>query len=77
MLDQIYTQATDALNKNHEMSLSSKSEAHNISGLSDTVETIATMSKSTNSAMQENVDAIEELKAISHNLQQLMQHFKV
>ena len=77
VLDQIYTQATDALNKNHEMSLSSKSEAHNISGLSDTVETIATMSKSTNSAMQENVDAIEELKAISHNLQQLMQHFKV
>ena len=77
VLEQIYAQATDALTKNREMSLSSKSEAQNISALANTVETIATMSKSTNNAMQENVDAIEELKGISTNLQQLMGQFKV
>jgi methyl-accepting chemotaxis protein len=77
LLEEIYTQATDSLSKNQEMSLSSKTQAHNVSGLAVNVDAIAQMSQSTNYAMEENVQAVKELMNISKDLQKLMDHFKV
>lgn len=75
VLEQIYTQATDSLAKNNEMNLSSTREAQNISGLAGNVEEIASMSKSTNQSMEENVDAVQELITISQELQTRMRTF--
>lgn len=77
LLEQIYAQATDSLSKTHEMSLSSQTQAHNVSGLATNVNAIAKMSQSTNGAMEENVGAVKELMSISNDLQKLMEHFKV
>lgn len=57
---EIYAQATDSLSKTHEMSLSSQTQAHNVSGLAANVSSIAQMSQSTNGAMEENVSAVKE-----------------
>lgn len=77
LLEEIYAQATDSLSKTHEMSLSSQTQAHNVSGLATNVDSIAQMSQSTNGAMEENVGAVKELMHISNDLQKLMGHFKV
>lgn len=77
LLEEIYAQATDSLSKTHEMSLSSQTQAHNVSGLATNVDSIAQMSQSTNGAMEENVGAVKELMNISNDLQKLMGHFKV
>jgi len=77
LLEEIYAQATDSFSKTHEMSLSSQTQAHNVSGLAINVSSIAQMSQSTNGAMEENVGAVKELMNISNNLQKLMGHFKV
>lgn len=77
LLEEIYTQATDSLSKNHEMSLSSQTQAHNVSGLAVNVDAIAQMSQSTSHSMEENVHAVKELMNISKDLQKLMEHFKV
>ena len=77
LLEEIYAQATDSLSKTDEMSLSSQTQAQNVSGLANNVHAIAQMSQSTHHAMEENVGAVKELMNISQNLQKLMEHFKV
>lgn len=77
LLEHIDTQASDSLEKTNEMRLSSQEQAHNVSGLASNVRSIASMSQSTNRAMQENVDAVRALMHIARDLQKRMEHFRV